>query len=235
MSGDEDADTKYQVMFSGKKKDFARWVTKYEARAMTKKFGDILDGTKVLRRKTEIDAENNANMVEDVLIMEMNMKAYNDLLLSMDDSQRDGRKAFNIVKACKTSDYLRSNAKMAWAKLKEKYEPTNMSSVVAIKQEFNARTLKDKEDPTEWLLELGELQDRLADMNNHMTDQHFMIHVIGNLPKEYRLERKEFTRKLKGRSRRLKKSSIWRTTITLRTTAVFPMMKAWTRKIEMSR
>ena len=135
MSGDEDRDTKYQVMFSGKKKDFARWVTKYEARAMTKKFGDILDDTKVLRRKTEIDGENNANtMIEDELIIEMNMKAYNDLLLSMDDSQHDGRKAFNIVRACKTSDCPRGNAKMAWDKLKEKYEPTNMSSVVAVKQ-----------------------------------------------------------------------------------------------------
>ena len=51
MSGDEDRDTKYQVMFSGKKKDFAQWVTKYEATAMRRKFGDILDGTKVLRRK----------------------------------------------------------------------------------------------------------------------------------------------------------------------------------------
>ena len=45
MSGDEDRDAKFRVMFSGKKKDFAPWVTKYEARAMTKKFGDILDGT----------------------------------------------------------------------------------------------------------------------------------------------------------------------------------------------
>ena len=87
MSGDEDRDTKYRVMFSGKKKDFARWVTKYEARAMMKKFGDILDGNKVLRHKTEIDAKNNADtMIEDELIMEMNMKAYNDLLLSMDNS-----------------------------------------------------------------------------------------------------------------------------------------------------
>ena len=137
-------------------------------------------------------------MIEDELIMEMNMKAYNDLLLSMDDSQHDGRKTFNIVRACKTSDYPRVNAKLAWDKLKEKYEPTNMSSVVAVKQEFNARTLKNKEDPTEWLLELGELRDRLADMNNHMSDKDFMIHVIGNLPKEYRLERKDFERKLKS-------------------------------------
>ena len=198
MSGDEDRDMKYRVMFSGKRKDYARWETKYEARAMTKKFGDILDGTKILRTKTEIDAENDADtMIEEELIMEMNMKAYNDLLLSMDDSQHDGRKAFNIVKGCKSKEYPRGNAKLAWDKLKEKYEPTNMSSVVAVKQEFNARTLKTKEDPTEWLLELGELRDRLADMNNNMSDQDFMIHIIGNLPRQYRLERKEFERKLK--------------------------------------
>ena len=82
MSGEDDRYVT-KAMFSGETKDFPYWEAKYNARATIKEFDDILDGTKTLRKKSVMDAEEDpAKRAEDKIIKTMNSKAYNNLLLS---------------------------------------------------------------------------------------------------------------------------------------------------------
>ena len=84
MSGDNDRYVT-KAMFSGETKDFPNWDAKYSARAAIKRFDDILDGTKTLRKKSVMDAVvDPGTRTEDEKIKNMNTKAYNDLLLSME-------------------------------------------------------------------------------------------------------------------------------------------------------
>ena len=57
--------------------------------------------------------------------------------------------------------------------------------------------MKKSQDPSEWILELEELQDRLEEMNHAISDEDMMVHIISNLPKNYEFEKKFLRKKLK--------------------------------------
>jgi hypothetical protein len=58
--------------------------------------------------------------------------AYTELILSIDGKAFNGKIAFNIVKGCKTKDYLDAKTASHWEKLKNKYEPFSVPSTITL-------------------------------------------------------------------------------------------------------
>jgi hypothetical protein len=61
---------------------------------------------------------------------------YTELVLSINDKTSNGKVAFNLVKGCKTKDYIDGNAFMTWEYLKNKFESMSAPSLVKIKKQF---------------------------------------------------------------------------------------------------
>jgi hypothetical protein len=56
--------------------------------------------------------------------------ALTELILSIDVKTSNGKIAFNLVKGCKSKDDADGNAATAWERLKNKYEPISVPSMV---------------------------------------------------------------------------------------------------------
>ena len=150
MSEIEEKTPRY--VFSGKPEDYLTWSKKYMARATMKRFACIIKGTKKLRRKIVIDNESNEDKKkEDEEIQELNVKGFNDLILSINTDTPEGLEAFDIVSECEDSDNPDGNLYDAWQKLKVNSEPTTVCAFVDLKNDFNARGLKEKEKPLTWI------------------------------------------------------------------------------------
>ena len=150
MSEIEEKTPRY--VFSGKTEDYLTWSKKYMARATMKKFAGVIKGTKKLRTKSEIENETDeGKKKEDKEIEEMNLKGFNDLMLSIDTDSPEGLEAFDIVTECEDANYPDGNLFDAWQKLKTNSEPTTVCAFVDLKNDFNARGLREKEKPLLWI------------------------------------------------------------------------------------
>ncbi len=78
-----------------------------------------------------------------------------------------------------------------WDKLKNKYEPVSVLSMVKLDKQFRELTLKKGQDPEIWITELEDIPVRLDDMGSSIPENQFMIHVLNNLPEDYNLIGKE--------------------------------------------
>ena len=96
--------------------------------------------------------------------------------------------AFGVVRNAKNADFLEGNYKIAWDWLINKCVPHMASSLLKLKIEFHNNKLKSiKKVPVRWILNLEGLRIHMGDFsqNHSITDEHFMIHVLNNLPEEY--------------------------------------------------
>ena len=190
-----------RYVFSGMAKDYPTWSTKYIARANMKKFADILTKKVVLRTKDEIDAETNETVKsKDEDIVGMNLKAYSDMLLSVNTETPDGNDAFDLITSTVDEDYPDGNAYEAWEKLRLEMEPTTINSYVKLSHEFRNRGLKEGEKPLTWITDLGKIRKRLKEVGHPVSDLDFFIHIIGFLPIEYYEEQKDFKKRLDSTS-----------------------------------
>ena len=137
--GTEDKDSK-TPKFSGKKKDFEKWMVKFVARAKKKGYKLVLDGkAKVpdesgqmkveLKDKTTWDEDEKKNMI----LWGLNDQAYSDLINGIDDTTNEGEVALNVVTGSTLEKLKNSNAEMAWKNLKDKYGDTKMSDFFHLK------------------------------------------------------------------------------------------------------
>ena len=194
-----------RYVFSGLAKDYPTWSTKYIARANMKKFADILTKKVVLRTKGEIDAETDATVkIKDENIVSMNLKAYSDMLLSVDTETPDGNDVFDLIISTVDDDYPDGNAYEAWEKLRLEMEPTTINSYVKLSHEFKNRGLKEGEKPLTWITDLGKIRKRLKEVGHPVNDLDFFIHIIGFLPIDYYEEQKDFKKRLDSKSLTLK-------------------------------
>lgn len=196
MSDEEEKTTKYYI-FYGEAEKYDDWAFVQEARSHVKKYAPILNGTKTLRTVAEMAAETDqAKKDEDEKIVEMNNLAFSNLVLSIDSNKTKGKRARKIVRGTKSADYPNGNAKLAWDKLKEEYEPTTNDDYVSIKADYHNCKLTEKGDPIVWITQLGEYCDRLEDMGHAVSEEDQFIHIIGNLPFKYLYEQRDFNKRL---------------------------------------
>ena len=130
------------ITFSGKKKDWDAWEEKFLAKARRRGYKRILLGEdEIPNDSVELDPEEEADK-EQLLIREMNMLAYEELVLSIDDNESAGKVAFKIVKKSKTAENADGDAHLAWTGLKRKYAPTTAPTLANLHKQFYKAKLK---------------------------------------------------------------------------------------------
>ena len=121
-------------------------------------------------------------------LKDKNELAFEELILSVDGTTKEGRVAFQLIKGCKMSDYEDGDAALAWKWLKNKFAATTAPSLVKLKKEFGNSKLSKGEDPDEWITGLEDLRVKIKDAGSDMTDEDFIIHIINNVTEEYDVE-----------------------------------------------
>ena len=136
----------------------------------------------------DAEGKDDATSKKIVKLGDANEEAFEDVILSINHTTKQGKVAFSLVKNCKTSDYPEGNCKLAWDRLVAKYAPKTAPSLLKLKKQFANSKLGDAEmHPDEWITELESLRNDMdkISLSAKMTDQDFMIHVLNNLPVEY--------------------------------------------------
>ena len=147
MSGDNSEKAIRILTFSGKKEDWMMWSDKFMAKAMMKGYDEVLDGTVIVP-----DDKTSRPTTEQEEARKMNKLAYNELILACTD-----KIAFGIVKNAKTKDLKRGDAKLAWERLKTRYEPNTGTELLALNKEYMSMELSDlKQDPEDFITNLDE-------------------------------------------------------------------------------
>ena len=74
--------------------------------------------------------------------------------------------------------------RLAWSNIVKKYQPRTSQ---ALKQELHSSRLTDwTDDPNAWIDKLDEKQTELQAMSCTISDNDLIIHILNNLPKEYK-------------------------------------------------
>jgi hypothetical protein len=88
----------------------------------------------------------------------------------------------------KSTEYRDGNGQVAWTRLSAKYAPKTAPSMIKLEKQFRESRLKKGKDPDVWITNLEELRDRIQEMGSSMTDDQFLVHILNNLSKEYKLQ-----------------------------------------------
>ena len=110
------------LTFSGKKEDWMMWSDKFMAKSMMKGYDEILDGTMLVpddKTTTLTPSQEEAR--------KLNKMAYNELILACTD-----KIVFGIVKNAKSDNLKKGDAKLAWDRLKTRYEPNTGTELLAL-------------------------------------------------------------------------------------------------------
>jgi len=119
-----------------------------------------------------------ADEEEDMPTAEINLKAYNDLLLSCQDNV-----TFEIVEEATSEMFKEGDARVVWKILKKKFKATTGAAKVQLKLEFQQMTLEEGEDPDEWINKLQLVRRRLRVFGTDISEDDLILHILNNLPK----------------------------------------------------
>ena len=150
--------------FSGKESKWRMWSRKFIATAMARGYKEVLEP-----RDPTIAAQETDND-----------KAYNDLMLSINDEV-----TFGIVDEALSEAHPTGDARLAWSELKRKFEPKTGFSEVKLKREFNSSQLAEGEDPDAYVNGLLHKKRQLEVMGTKLSERDVMIHILGSLPSAY--------------------------------------------------
>ena len=120
------------IVFSGKQQDWTMWEEKFLARANKKGYKKLLVGSETAPKDGEVWDERTVEGKEKKRLRAANEAAYEDLILSIDGTHPSGRVAFNLVRLAKTRDFADGDAKLAWARLQNKYATKSAPSLMAL-------------------------------------------------------------------------------------------------------
>jgi len=141
------------VNFNGNGENWWIWRGKFLAIATKKGWNDILTGTSQVPKNDEVLDENNTNEKEKILIRAKNKALYAELMLS-----QDNQVAFDIVDEATTDALPDGDLALAWKNLKEKYEGTSLTELIALKKEYYlSKLMKLNNDPDVWISTLEKL------------------------------------------------------------------------------
>lgn len=175
------------IRFSGKVAEWRIWSLKFLAYASVKGYKSILLGNDVIMSKQTFDAiDRNTDEGKELVatqekLQKKNVEAYNALVLSLDDEVSLG-----AVETAITDEFPDGNAKQAWDNLLEIFEPKTRSNKVQLLREFTSSRLSDvNKNPDTWVDELLNISKRLKKAGVTKTDEDIIMHILGNLPKEY--------------------------------------------------
>ena len=167
------------VPFSGKTEDYAMWAHKFKAVAMFRGYDDILDlkaDPVDVQVKEEGQTDEEKKKIEE--LKTKNKKAYVDLVLSSLE-----KSTFQIVKMSRTSNFPEGDAREAWFRLREQYEPdTNAVKIDLQRRFFYSRMRNWSSNPEAYICELLDIRARLADAGVEISEEQLMIRILDALP-----------------------------------------------------
>jgi gag-polypeptide of LTR copia-type/Zinc knuckle len=176
------------IPFYGKSEEWPTWSEKFLAKSRRYGFKDVLLVKVKIPKTDEVYDMESEEGKKFIIAADMNELAYTELVLSIDDKTSSGKVAFNLVKGCKSKEYVDCNACMAWEQLKSKFEPLSVPSLVKIEKQFRQCALKKGQDPEIWLTELEEYRMKLEELGSSITDNQFMTHILNNMTSDYDLQ-----------------------------------------------
>ena len=104
--------------------------------------------TKMSTRILEGDTDLDKKIIK---LGELNELAYEDLILSINNSASVEKVAFGLVKNAKSEDFLEENCKVAWDRLVSKYALHTTLFLLKLKGKFcNSKLESIDKDPNEW-------------------------------------------------------------------------------------
>ena len=163
------------LLCTSKDEDWQMWSMKFCMHRMYKGYNSILDSTLTVPTLDELLKEkDNAVVKAGQMTIKLNKDGYVDLMLSMSNV-----KSFSLVKEHEGNLYN------AWKALLEEFEPQTEISLIELLSELDGNKLMDpKSNVTEWM-SLLELQcQHLKAMGHNITDDHLIMHILANSPKE---------------------------------------------------
>ena len=169
------------IQFSGKTKDWRMWSKQFLALSGKREYKGILLGTVKPPKDSDILDTTTDDGKAKLTARKANDNAYHDLVLA-----NQTKVAFNIVDKSVSADLPDGDAFSAWESLKAKYNSTTTVTAVTLSEQYNSSKLRNTSvDPESWIVYLEVLQTRLNELKYTVTDNHLMIHVLHNIPKEY--------------------------------------------------
>ena len=171
--------------FSGKQEDWQIWSEKFLIRAKRKGYKDLLLGKVEIPsdQETSTDARRADELDE---LRELNELAFEEIEMGMDTDKKTGRVAFDYVRLSKTENNVDGNCKLAWDRLKMKFESKQAPTRLMLRKEFYNKKLSSiSEDPDEWITELEDLRLRMQSAGSRMSNMDLVEHILNSLPKEY--------------------------------------------------
>ena len=155
------------IVFSGKEEDSNQWLKTFMAMETARGMREVINPI-----LPEADQEANDNN-----------KVYSDLLLACQEDV-----TFGIIEESTTEAFPDGDARLAWKRLNEKFEPKTGASKVQLKSEFQKMKLVDPdEDPDIWINTLELMRRKLKNLNVEINDEDLMLHILNNIPtKDYK-------------------------------------------------
>jgi hypothetical protein len=139
-------------MYDGKYPNWIVWETKMQARAVTKRWYDVMIG---LPEDVPADSivldEDNVAHANDIKKRNANRRGYSDLISLIDMTKSSGRAAFSIVGMAKNETSPMGSLPLAWARLKNKYSPKTVPRLGRFQGMFYSSKLKPGNDPVNFV------------------------------------------------------------------------------------
>ena len=165
MSEDDTLKTIRIVAFSGKPEDWNRWSKTFLAVTTARGMREVIKPT-----KPEEDQDEDQND-----------RVYSELMLACRDDV-----TFGIIEESISENFPEGDARIAWKKLCDKFEPKSGMMKVQLKSEFQQSKLVNMEDdPDVWINKLELIRRRLKVLKISIEDDDMILHILNNLPKEY--------------------------------------------------
>jgi hypothetical protein len=174
--------------FDGASRNWEGWNEKFCARGRRKGYKKLLLGEEAVPTQSEFDKAVADSDEKTKKLGELNEEAFEDIILSINHTSKQGKVAFSLVKNCKTTEYPEGNCKLAWDCLVAKYAPKTAPSLLKLKKEFeNCKLESIAQYPDEWITSLESLRNDMDSINisAKMSDIDFMMHILNNLPELY--------------------------------------------------
>ncbi len=106
--------------FDGKASNWDGWSEKFMSRGKRKGYKKLLQGKEKIPTNDKYELAVLGNSKEDEKIKkisDLNEEAYENIILSIAHTMKQGKIAFSLVKNCKTSAYPEGNCNLAWDRL----------------------------------------------------------------------------------------------------------------------
>ena len=182
------------IAFSGRKGDWRFWSIIFLAQDDLLGFSPVVTGEETSPTKADYlvakAAEKpDAEQLKSIKLYELNRAAFGILLISIQTKIECGKTAFATVDNCRTTDFPQGDVKLAWQRLKDKFEPKHALLFIQLKKRFANSKLNVDNDPDDWITLLESLR---SDMNNviiegktEMSEIDLIIHILACCPEKY--------------------------------------------------